>query len=169
MACKGLGIVLKRTFGGHSELGNPVAWMLLISCTVCVLTQMVYLNKALDIFNTSIVTPIYYVMFTTFTITASAILFKEWENLGSRDVLGAICGFSTIIMGVFLLHAFKDMKFSLRELFAAASAKNDMRVGDGAETVLMTDLKEDDSDDAIEYSARNFNHLLENDRISHSF
>jgi len=43
---------------------------------VCVLTQMNYLNKALDLFNTAIVSPIYYVMFTTFTITASIILFQ---------------------------------------------------------------------------------------------
>lgn len=37
---------------------------------------MNYLNKALDLFNTAIVSPIYYVMFTTFTITASVILFQ---------------------------------------------------------------------------------------------
>ena len=43
---------------------------------VCVVTQMNYLNKALDLFNTAIVSPIYYVMFTTFTITASVILFQ---------------------------------------------------------------------------------------------
>ena len=43
---------------------------------VCVVTQMNYLNKALDLFNTAIVSPIYYVMFTTFTIIASVILFQ---------------------------------------------------------------------------------------------
>ena len=43
---------------------------------VCVVIQMNYLNKALDLFNTAIVSPIYYVMFTTFTITASVILFQ---------------------------------------------------------------------------------------------
>lgn len=42
---------------------------------------MNYLNKALDTFNTNVVTPVYYVMFTTLVITASAILFKEWEHL----------------------------------------------------------------------------------------
>lgn len=42
---------------------------------------MNYLNKALDIFNTGVVTPVYYVMFTSLVITASAILFKEWEKL----------------------------------------------------------------------------------------
>lgn len=35
---------------------------------VCILTQMNYLNKALDLFNTAIVSPVYYVMFTVLTI-----------------------------------------------------------------------------------------------------
>ena len=43
---------------------------------MCVITQMNYLNRALDLFNTAIVSPIYYVMFTLLTITASAILFQ---------------------------------------------------------------------------------------------
>ena len=172
MACKGLGIVLKRTFGGYNELTNPVSWMLVISCVICVLTQMIYLNKALDIFNTSIVTPIYYVMFTTCTIIASAILFKEWENLGSKDVLGALCGFLTIIVGVFLLHAFREFRFSLRELFTlASSGKNEVRREDGTDTILMSELKDEDSEEDVEYIASNNanNHSVRNDRISHTF
>lgn len=43
---------------------------------VCVVTQINYLNRALDMFNTAIVSPIYYVMFTLFTITASLIMFQ---------------------------------------------------------------------------------------------
>ena len=42
----------------------------------CLLTQVDYLNKALDLFNTAIVSPIYYVMFTLLTITASIIMFQ---------------------------------------------------------------------------------------------
>lgn len=41
---------------------------------------MNYLNKALDLFNTAIVTPIYYVMFTTFTIAASMIMMREQQT-----------------------------------------------------------------------------------------
>lgn len=43
---------------------------------VCVMTQMNYLNKALDLFNTAIVSPVYYVMFTLLTILASIIMFR---------------------------------------------------------------------------------------------
>ena len=42
--------------------------------------QMNYLNKALDLFNTAIVTPIYYVMFTTLTIAASMIMMREEQS-----------------------------------------------------------------------------------------
>lgn len=50
---------------------------------VCVVTQMNYLNKALDLFNTAIVSPIYYVMFTTLTVTANIILFQA--SICSRE------------------------------------------------------------------------------------
>jgi hypothetical protein len=42
---------------------------------------MNYLNKALDLFNTAIVTPVYYVMFTVLTIFASVIMFQVSAGL----------------------------------------------------------------------------------------
>ena len=41
---------------------------------------MNYLNKALDLFNTAVVTPIYYVMFTAATIAASMIMMREQQT-----------------------------------------------------------------------------------------
>lgn len=87
---------------------------------------MNYLNKALDIFNTSIVTPIYYVMFTTLTIIASAILFQEWKVLEdpAKDLMGALFGFATIVIGVFLLHAFKDYTVKISDLLNLTARQN---------------------------------------------
>lgn len=116
MACKGLSIALKLTISGNNQLWNPLAWFFIISVAGCIMTQMNYLNKALDIFNTSLVTPIYYVMFTSFTIVASAILFQEWYDVSGVDAANAIMGFFTIICGVFLLHAFKDLEFTIKDL-----------------------------------------------------
>ena len=124
MGCKGLGIVIKQTLHGDSQLTNPVAWGLIFAVLACVLTQMNYLNKALDIFNTSLVTPIYYVMFTTLTIIASAILFREWEVMGIKNTIGAICGFATIVSGVIILHAFKDVHFTLKDILKSNSQAN---------------------------------------------
>lgn len=37
--------------------------------------------QALDTFNTAVISPVYYVMFTTFTILASMIMFKVKQDL----------------------------------------------------------------------------------------
>ncbi|XP_034037784.1 magnesium transporter NIPA2 [Thalassophryne amazonica] len=109
---KGLGIGIKELFAGTAVLKDPLFWALVICLVICVGIQINYLNKALDIFNTSIVTPIYYVFFTTSVMACSAILFKEWLSMTADGVVGTLSGFCTIIWGIFLLHAFKDIMFS---------------------------------------------------------
>jgi len=85
---KGLGIGIKELFAGTAVLKEPLFWSLAICLVICVSIQINYLNKALDIFNTSIVTPIYYVFFTTSVMACSAILFKEWLNMTTDMVEG---------------------------------------------------------------------------------
>lgn len=109
---KGLGIGIKELFAGTAVLKDPLFWSLVFSLVVCVSVQINYLNKALDIFNTSIVTPIYYVFFTMSVMACSAILFKEWLSMTPDGIVGNISGFLTIIFGIFLLHAFKDITFT---------------------------------------------------------
>eukprot|EP00061_Rhincodon_typus_P015401 g43053.t1 len=113
---KGLGIAIKELFVGRPVLVQPVTWILLGCLVVCVSIQINYLNKALDIFNTSIVTPIYYVLFTTAVMTCSAILFKEWYHMTIDNIVGTISGFVIIVLGIFLLHAFKNISFTLGTL-----------------------------------------------------
>ena len=116
MGCKGLGLALKQTASGENQFTSWLTWFIIISLVCCISVQMNYLNKALDVYNTSVVTPILYVVFTTFVILASAILFKEWGNLGALDVTGNICGFLIIVSGIFLLQGFKDMDISASNL-----------------------------------------------------
>lgn len=113
---KGLGIAIKGFFADQPVLQHPLTWILVITLVASITTQINYLNKSLDIFNTSLVFPIYYVLFTTIVITTSIILFKEWVAMTVVDIIGTVCGFLTIILGVFLLHAFKDMDVSLGNL-----------------------------------------------------
>lgn len=109
MSVKALGIALKLTFSGMNQLIYPQTWAFTIVVLTCVLTQMNYLNKALDTFNTAVVSPIYYVMFTSLTILASVIMFKDWDRQNPTQILTEICGFVTILSGTFLLHRTKDM------------------------------------------------------------
>lgn len=51
-----------------------LSWLNFIS--VIWFNDMAFMFQALDTFNTAIVSPIYYVMFTSLTIIASVIMFK---------------------------------------------------------------------------------------------
>lgn len=117
MSVKALGLAIKDTLSGKSnDFGSSLPYILVIISAVFIAIQMNYLNKALDIFNTSIVTPIYYVIFTTLVIFASAILFKEWKNMDASNIIGDVCGFLVVICGVILLNAFKDMDVSIDDV-----------------------------------------------------
>lgn len=127
MSCKGLGLALKETVSGASNnFNNWLMYFFFLTVVFCIFVQMNYLNKALDLFNTSIVTPVYYVFFTTLVILASSILFKEWRHLQAEDVLGNLCGFFVVIIAIMLLHAFKDMDISIDHVRGILRPKHEM-------------------------------------------
>ncbi|GMH00317.1 hypothetical protein Nepgr_002156 [Nepenthes gracilis] len=109
MGVKALGIALKLTFSGMNQLIYPQTWVFAVFVMTCIITQINYLNKALDTFNTAVVSPIYYVMFTSLTILASVIMFKDWDGQNPTQIVTEMCGFVTILSGTFLLHKTKDM------------------------------------------------------------
>ncbi|XP_034174817.2 magnesium transporter spict isoform X1 [Osmia lignaria lignaria] len=110
MSCKGLGLALKETITGYNNgFANWLTWVFLFTVILCIGVQMNYLNKSLDLFETTVVTPVYYVFFTTLVIIASAILFREWKNMSTEDILGSCCGFLIVIIAIFLLNAFKEL------------------------------------------------------------
>uniref|UniRef100_F1L378 Magnesium transporter NIPA2 n=2 Tax=Ascaris suum TaxID=6253 RepID=F1L378_ASCSU len=116
LSVKGLGLAIKETLGGQQQFTNVLTWFWLAAVIACVSVQLVYLNKSLDQYNTSMVTPIYYVFFTSFVILASSILYKEWSCLGASDVLGNVIGFLITIIGIFQMQLFRDVNISLKQL-----------------------------------------------------
>ncbi|KAK7331459.1 hypothetical protein VNO77_25684 [Canavalia gladiata] len=109
MGVKAVGIALKLTFEGTNQFVYFQTWFFTVIVIGCCLMQINYLNKALDTFNTAVVSPVYYVMFTAFTIIASVIMFKEWDSQTATQIATELCGFVTILSGTFLLHKTKDM------------------------------------------------------------
>ncbi|KAJ4871600.1 putative magnesium transporter NIPA7 [Raphanus sativus] len=108
MSIKAVGIAVKLTLEGVNQVWYPETWFFLMVAAICVVTQMIYLNKALDTFNAAIVSPIYYVMFTTLTIVASAIMFKDWYGQDAESIASEICGFITVLTGTVILHATRE-------------------------------------------------------------
>ncbi|XP_055822153.1 probable magnesium transporter NIPA2 [Solanum dulcamara] len=109
MGVKAVGIALKLTFEGKNQFKHYQTWLFTVFVIIFCLLQLNYLNKALDTFNTAVVSPVYYVMFTTLTILASMIMFKDWDHQTATQIITELCGFVTILSGTFLLHKTKDM------------------------------------------------------------
>nr|XP_013011503.1 magnesium transporter NIPA4 isoform X1 [Cavia porcellus] len=116
IAVKGLGITIRNFFQGLPVVRHPLPYILSLILALSLSTQVNFLNRALDIFNTSLVFPIYYVFFTTMVVTNSIVLFKEWYSMTAVDVVGTLSGFVTIMLAVFMLHAFKDLDISRTNL-----------------------------------------------------
>ncbi|EPS66959.1 hypothetical protein M569_07817, partial [Genlisea aurea] len=109
MGVKAVAIALKLSFSGLNQFVYLETWFFTILVVVFCMLQLIYLNKALDIFQTGVVSPLYYVMFTTLTIIASTIMFKEWEFEDGTQMAMEWCGFVTILCGILILHKTKDM------------------------------------------------------------
>ncbi|EUB63842.1 Magnesium transporter NIPA2 [Echinococcus granulosus] len=103
-------------YGILAILRQWIFWFFLIGLVFCLTVQLNYLNRALDIFNTSIVTPLLYVFFTAFVLIASTILFKEGSSLSPTDYIGNAVGLICIVSGIVLLTLFRDMNVSLGDL-----------------------------------------------------
>ncbi|SCU97377.1 LADA_0H05952g1_1 [Lachancea dasiensis] len=104
MSIKAFGIALKLTLGGNNQFTHLSTYLFIIVVVTCIMTQMNYFNKALDQFDTSIVNPLYYVTFTTATLVASFILFRNFDESDQKDSVSLVCGFIIIFTGVYLLN-----------------------------------------------------------------
>lgn len=108
MSIKAIGIAIKLTLEGSNQAANFRTWVFVMVSVTCIITQLNYLNKALDTFNTAVVSPIYYAMFTSLTILASAIMFKDWSGQSASSIVSVLCGFLTVLSGTMVLHSTRD-------------------------------------------------------------
>ncbi|XP_053703221.1 magnesium transporter NIPA4 [Synchiropus splendidus] len=113
---KGLAIAINTVFYDITVLGSGLTWILLVTLIVSVVTQVNYLNKSLDTYNTLLVYPIYYVLFTSVVLSTSIILFQEWRNMAAVDVVTTLSSFLVIVVGVAMLHLFKELQMTMEQL-----------------------------------------------------
>ncbi|XP_061368364.1 probable magnesium transporter NIPA6 isoform X1 [Gastrolobium bilobum] len=112
MSIKAIGIAIKLTVEGISQIACPQTWFFFTVAAICVITQLNYLNKALDTFNAAVVAPVYYVMFTILTIIASVIMFKDWSGQNVSSIASEICGFLIVLSGTIILHVTREQEQS---------------------------------------------------------
>lgn len=102
---KGLGLVAKDVLAEVPPSSGALALFLALLAVLAtsILTQFLFINKALERFSSNTFEAIYYVTFTSSVILASALLFKEWTALTVTGSLSMVCGLATTCVGVVLL------------------------------------------------------------------
>ncbi|KAH1461129.1 hypothetical protein KXX13_007338 [Aspergillus fumigatus] len=109
VATQGLGAAILAQINGKSQFKEWFLYVLLVFVIATLLTEIIYLNKALNLFNAALVTPTYYVFFTSSTIVSSAVLFRGFKGTGMQ-IATVILGFLQICAGVVLLQLSKSAK-----------------------------------------------------------
>ncbi|KAJ3235833.1 hypothetical protein HDU81_011412 [Chytriomyces hyalinus] len=104
----GSAVVYSAEHPEDSQLKDWTFYLLIVFVCCCGVTQINYLNKALNIFSTAIVTPIYFVFFTTATLICSAVLFRDFSFSNPQQLVSALVGFLVIVGGVALLFAYSQ-------------------------------------------------------------
>lgn len=100
---QGLGSAIVHSITVENQFTNWFIYIVLAITIVTLLIEIVYLNKALNLFNTALVTPTYYVIFTTLTIVSSIVLYRGFDA-DAIDIVSCVLGFLSICSGVALLH-----------------------------------------------------------------
>lgn len=109
VATQGLGAAIIAQAQGTAQFNQWFLYVLLVFVIATLLTEIIYLNKALNLFNAALVTPTYYVYFTSTTIITSTVLFKGFKGTPT-SIITVVNGFLTICSGVVLLQLSKSAK-----------------------------------------------------------
>lgn len=137
MGVKGVGVALKETFAGRNEFTNWLTYVMIGVAAVDIVFQINFLNKALDTFNTAVVTPTYYVMFTSCVALMSLVLYREFSQLRVEDIIGMVVGFFVIVCGIFMLNVFKEMNITYKNLPSSKKKQVEMDILDGVRMPLV--------------------------------
>ncbi|KAI0905455.1 magnesium transporter NIPA-domain-containing protein [Ustulina deusta] len=109
VATQGLGAAIVAQIGGTPQFNHWFLYVLFVFILGTLLTEIIFLNKALNIFNAAMVTPTYYVYFTSTTIITSAVLFRGFKGTAIQ-IITVVFGFLVICSGVVLLQLSKSAK-----------------------------------------------------------
>ncbi|KAL7269342.1 hypothetical protein RUND412_007997 [Rhizina undulata] len=109
VATQGLGAAVVTQISGTPQFNQWFLYVLFVFVVITLLVEIIYLNKALNIFNAALVTPTYYVCFTSSTIITSAVLFQGFKGTAS-SIATVVMGFLQICAGVVLLQLSKSAK-----------------------------------------------------------
>ncbi|KAG2154452.1 magnesium transporter NIPA-domain-containing protein [Suillus bovinus] len=102
----GLGAAIVTSIMGVNQFKNWFIYFLLAFVVMTLLTEIFYLNKSLALFNTAMVTPTYYVLFSFCSMVTTIVLFQGLSSSVSQ-ILTLVLAFLTICVGITILQMSK--------------------------------------------------------------
>ncbi|EKM61514.1 uncharacterized protein PHACADRAFT_190687 [Phanerochaete carnosa HHB-10118-sp] len=103
---QGLGACILTSIRGQNQFKNWFIYFLMILVVITLLTEIYYLNVALAMYNTAMVTPTYYVLFTFCTLVTSVILYQGLKA-SATQIITIVLAFLVICSGIFILQMSK--------------------------------------------------------------
>lgn len=150
LSLPGFGAAMAYSFANWHTDNQFTQWPLyptLAFVIATVVMQINYLNKALNLFSTAIVTPVYYVFFTGCTLLSSAILFQGFKGISVIGGISILIGFVIIVGGVALL-----FQYSLK-LGKFTALQQQQQNGGGGSPITSPAGEEDEEDAEIRKNA----------------
>ncbi|KAF8893605.1 magnesium transporter NIPA-domain-containing protein [Infundibulicybe gibba] len=111
----GLGAAIVTTAMGENQFKFWFMYFLLGFVIVTLVTEVYYLNVALALFNTAMVTPTYYVIFTFFSMLTTVVLFKGL-HASADQIITIVMAFLVICVGITILQMSKVDPVQLSKL-----------------------------------------------------
>ncbi|KAG9119438.1 hypothetical protein FRC07_005545, partial [Ceratobasidium sp. 392] len=103
---QGLGTAIVTSIRGDNQFTYWFTYFLLVFVIITLLTEIYYLNMALALFNTAMVTPTYYVIFTFCTLVTSVILYQGFKA-PVTGIITVVMAFLVICAGITILQMSK--------------------------------------------------------------
>lgn len=95
------------SFAIVQSFSDPLTYILMIVLALTAVLQIMFLNRALQFFDASLVIPVHFVFFTISVITASAVIFHDFENKDPFYVGLFFVGCTMTFIGVWLITSSK--------------------------------------------------------------
>ncbi|EJD35553.1 DUF803-domain-containing protein [Auricularia subglabra TFB-10046 SS5] len=111
----GLGAAIVTSVLGDNQFKHWFIYFLIGFVAVTLITEVYYLNLALALFNTAMVTPTYYVTFTFCTLVTTIILFQGLKATAPQ-IITLVMGFLVICVGITVLQMSKIDPTKLNKL-----------------------------------------------------
>ncbi|XP_031574651.1 NIPA-like protein 2 [Actinia tenebrosa] len=112
ISAKAVSSMLNITFGGNSQLGHPLLYIMLIVMIATAVAQVKFLNRAMKSFDATVVVPTNFVLFTISAIISGIVLYREFYGLTFLEIFMFLFGCVLSFIGVYCITSNRKMESS---------------------------------------------------------